>query len=110
MTCAGISSLVITGLKRFQGRESLHGELINNCGKGAASISLQRGIDWLANHFQVGQNYGNGQQWKLYYLYGLERAGRLGGLRFFGPHDWYRLGAEELVHDQNKLSGFWQAR
>ena len=110
MTCAGISSLVITGLKRFQGRESLHGELINNCGKGAASISLQRGIDWLANHFQVGQNYGNGQQWKLYYLYGLERAGRLGGLRFFGQHDWYRLGAEELVHDQNKLSGFWQGR
>ena len=62
----------------------------------------------MANHFQVGQNYGNGQQWKLYYLYGLERAGRLGGLRFFGQHDWYRLGAEELVHEQNKLSGFWQ--
>ena len=97
MTCAGISSLVITGLKRFQGRESLHGELINNCGKGAASISLQRGIDWLANHFQVGENYGNGQQWKLYYLYGLERAGRLGGLRFsarttgiaWGPKSWF---------------------
>ncbi len=108
MTCAGISSLLITGLKRFQGQESLQGELIHNCGKGGANPSLQRGIDWLANHFQVGQNYGNGQQWKLYYLYGLERAGRLGGLRFFGQHDWYRLGAEELVHDQNKLSGFWQ--
>src|SRR3954451_10592280 len=108
MTCAGISSLVITGLKRFQGQEFLQGENIQNCGKGGISPSLQHGIDWMANHFQVGQNFGNGQQWKLYYLYGLERAGRLGGLRFFGQHDWYRLGAEELVHEQNKLSGFWQ--
>ena len=108
MTCAGISSLIITGLKRFQGQEFLQGETIQNCGKGGVSPSLQRGIDWLASHFQVGQNYGNGQQWKFYYLYGLERAGRLAGLRFFGQHDWYRLGAEELVHEQNKLSGFWQ--
>ena len=108
MTCAGISSLVITGLKRFQGQEFLQGEAIQNCGKGGISPSLQRGIDWMASHFQVGQNFGNGQQWKLYYLYGLERAGRLGGLRFFGQHDWYRMGAEELVHEQNKLSGFWQ--
>jgi hypothetical protein len=69
---------------------------------------LQFGIDWLAHNFQVGQNVGAGQQWKFYYLYGLERAGRLAGIRFFGPHDWYRMGAEELVHDQNKLSGFWQ--
>ena len=35
-------------------------------------------------------------------------AGRLAGIRFFGQHDWYRLGAEELVHEQNKLDGFWQ--
>jgi hypothetical protein len=61
----------------------------------------------MASHFHVGQNFGGGQQWKLYYLYGLERAGRLAGIRFFGQHDWYRLGAEELVHDQDKLSGFW---
>ena len=108
MTCAGISSLIITGLKRFQGQEFLEGEQIQNCGKGGISPSLQRGIDWLANHFQVGQNFGNGQQWKFYYLYGLERAGRLAGLRFFGQHDWYREGAEELVHEQDKLSGFWQ--
>ena len=108
MTCAGISSLIVTGLRRFQGAEHLQGDRISNCGKGAVSLSLQRGIDWMANHFHVGQNYGGNQQWKLYYLYGLERVGRLGGIRFFGQHDWYRLGAEELVHEQNKLSGFWQ--
>jgi hypothetical protein len=108
MTCAGISSLIITGMRRYQGQEFLQGETIRNCGKGGFNRSLQMGVDWLARNFQVGQNFGGGQQWKYYYLYGLERAGRLAGIRFFGPHDWYRLGAEELVHQQDKLSGFWQ--
>jgi hypothetical protein len=107
MTCAGISSLVITGLKRFQGQEFLQGEVIRNCGKGGFNTNLQRAADWMANHFFVGQNFGNGQQWKFYYLYGLERAGRLTGQRFFGEHDWYREGAEELVHLQDNLSGSW---
>jgi hypothetical protein len=107
MTCAGISSLIISGLRRFQGQEFLQGETIQNCGKGGENRNLRAGIDWLANHFQVGQNFGAGQQWKFYYLYGLERAGRLAGIRFFGQNDWYRLGAEELVHEQNKLNGFW---
>jgi Domain of unknown function (DUF4159)/A-macroglobulin TED domain len=107
MTCAGVSSLIITGLRRFQGQEFLQGETIQNCGRGGINPRLQAGINWLAEHFQVSQNFGNGQQWKYYYLYGLERAGRLTGLRFFGRNDWYRLGAEELVHEQDKFGGFW---
>ena len=72
-----------------------------------STSACMRGIDWLASHFDVKQNLGHGQQYKNYYLYGLERAGRLAGLRFFGRNDWYRSGAEELVRTQNKLSGFW---
>ena len=42
-------------------------------------------IDWLAGPLSTStQNIGNGQQWHHYYLYGLERAGRLSGRRFFG--------------------------
>lgn len=108
MTCAGLSSLIITGLKRFQGQEFLQGDVIRNCGRGALNTNLQRGLDWMAGHFRVGDNYGHGQQWKFYYLYGMERAGRLTGQRFFGDHDWYREGAEELVHTQDKLQGFWR--
>jgi hypothetical protein len=107
MTCAGVSSLIITGLRRFQGQEFLQGDTIQNCGKGGINPRLQAGINWLAEHFYVSQNFGNGQQWKYYYLYGLERAGRLSGLRFFGQNDWYRKGAEELVHEQNKFGGYW---
>ena len=108
MTCAGVSSLIISGLRRFQGQEFLEGELIQNCGKGGFDRSLRGGTDWLVRHFQVDQNFGGGKQWKLYYLYGLERAGRLAGIRFFGAHDWYQAGAEELVREQDKLSGSWQ--
>ncbi len=108
MTCAGISSLIISGSRRYVGQEFLQGETIHDCGKGAFNAPLARGVDWLAEHFQVGQNFGQGQVWKYYYLYGMERAGRLAGVRYFGRHDWYREGAEELVHDQNPLSGFWR--
>ncbi len=107
MTCAGISSLVITGLKRYQGQESLDGETIIDCGKGGLNPNLQRGANWIARNFWVGQNLGNGQQWRFYYLYGLERAGRLTGCRFFGDHDWYREGAEKLVHEQDPVFDCW---
>jgi hypothetical protein len=108
MTCAGIASLVITGLKRYQGQEYLDGERIVDCGKGGLNVNIARANNWLARNFFVGQNLNAGQQWKYYYLYGLERAGRLTGQRFFGQHDWYREGAEELVHDQDNLQGWWR--
>jgi len=109
MTCAGISSLIITGLKRVQGREFLHNGRIERCGEDAISPSLQRGMDWMATNFDVRQNPGSGQ-WNLYYLYGLERAGRLAGRRFFGNHDWYRDGASVLVRGQNRLEGSWDGQ
>jgi hypothetical protein len=108
MTCAGISSLILTGARRYESLEHLQGEGIRDCGKGGYNPFVNRGIDWLANHFDVRQNFGNGQQWRYYYLYALERAGRLAGVRFLGQNDWYRMGAEQLVQDQNKLSGFWR--
>jgi hypothetical protein len=108
MTCAGIWSMIVTDTRRFQGQEYLRGALIHNCGVGGLNPKPYRGIDWLASHFSVGQNFPMGQQWKHYYLYGLERAGRLAGVRFFGRNDWYRLGAEELVRTQDRLSGTWR--
>jgi hypothetical protein len=107
MTCAGISSLILTGSRRYESLEYLQGEKINDCGKGGYNPNVAKGIDWLTNHFDVRQNFGNGQQWKFYYLYALERAGRLGGVRFFGQNDWYRLGAEQIVKEQKPLTGFW---
>jgi hypothetical protein len=107
MTCAGISDLIITSTRRSQGQEYLQEAAIHSCGRGAFNSKLERGINWMASNFRVGENFPMGQQWKYYYLYGLERAGRLAGVRFFGRNDWFRLGAEELIQNQNRLSGFW---
>ena len=63
----------------------------------------------MASKFRVRSNPGQGHAGsQLYYLYGMERAGRLAGRRFFGAHDWYREGAEELLRKQNRLSGAWR--
>lgn len=107
MTTAGISSLVITGLRRIQSRELLVGEEIRNCGEGGINPNIQRALDWMGANFRVDTNLGRGMTWKYYYLYGLERAGRLSGQRYFGSHDWYVEGAEELVNLQDKLLGNW---
>lgn len=106
MTTAGISSLVISGLRRYQGHEVLVDDTVRRCGEGAFNPNLQRGIDWLANNFSVSRNFNN-DGWNYYYLYGLERAGRLAGVRYFGSHDWYREGALELVRNQRPATGDW---
>lgn len=108
MTCAGIASLVISGRGQSRGQEFLQGDAIHECGKGGVNHSLQSGINWLAGHFEVTENFGGGKQWRFYYLYGLERAARLAGIRFFGDHDWYRAGTEELVREQHNPEGYWQ--
>jgi Domain of unknown function (DUF4159) len=109
MTCAGLSSLIITGLKRYQGHETLIGDTVQHCGEGEYDRRIQAALDWLGVHFSVRENPNSGQMWRYYFLYGLERAGRLTGQRFFGRHDWYREGAEVLVAEQDKLSGAWSS-
>jgi hypothetical protein len=108
MTCAGISSLIITGQERLPGEESLAGDQIQNCGKGGIDASLTRGIDWITRNFRVGENRPFGLQGRYAYLHALEEAGRLTGQRFFGDHDWYREAAWTLVHEQNRLEGDWR--
>ncbi|MCY2934086.1 MAG: DUF4159 domain-containing protein [Planctomycetota bacterium] len=109
MTCAGISSMIITGLRRYQGTERLLGDRIEGCGAGGFDRRVQAGIDWLSNRFTVRANPGSPVGiWRYYYLYGVERAGRLSGTRYFGKNDWYREGARELVAEQDRLQGFWR--
>jgi RNA polymerase sigma factor (sigma-70 family) len=110
MTCAGVASLIMSGHRQFKSQEVFKGETIENCGNGEVNRHIQTGIDWLTSHFSISQNFGAGPQWIFYYLYGLERAGRLTGMRTFGEHDWYRLGALELVREQNKLSGCFEGK
>ena len=107
MTCAGISSLIICQENLAdQGVPERGGEVVC-CQPNQTSEMISRSMKWLADRFSV---KGNPPQRSLiakyYYLYGLERVGRLSGRRFIGKFDWYREGAKELI-DTQKSSDTW---
>ncbi len=109
MTVAGIATLVITSeFLRSDKEVDRQGKPIC-CDEAPEDQALARAIAWLSDRrrFAVGHNPGS-RVWLLYYLYGLERAGRLSGRRFFGPFDWYRMGARYLVDQQSRRWGGWQ--
>lgn len=106
MTCAGIASMVIASGRLSSGRARVLRDRIYCCGDSTESDSVQRGLQWLGRAFTVRTNPGI-RSWLLYYLYGIERVGRLTGNRFIGRHDWYREGAEMLIRRQD-LTGGWR--
>jgi Domain of unknown function (DUF4159) len=111
MTCAGIGGLAIATAALESGDAAVEGGRVVCCRPHADDDHLERGLHWLAQKFTVRDNprpSGGGQPCLYYYLYGLERAGRLTARRFIGEHDWYREGAERLVREQDSLSHYWQ--
>ncbi|MGW8258179.1 MAG: DUF4159 domain-containing protein, partial [Thermoguttaceae bacterium] len=113
MTCAGITSLVITSDRIAQPDAKTSGKEIICCAEGdnRDMDPVEHGLYWLGKHFSVTQNPGSpGGLWWLYYLYGMERTGRLTARRFIGNADWYREGAQYLIQSQDPLSGFWSSR
>ena len=112
MTCAGIASLIIIEENLFNIKKQSNGDKAICCNNENNEFQkrIDAGFDWLAARFTVFGNPSSGNRQsshRYYYLYALERAGRFAGRRFFGPHDWYRVGAKELVRTQ-KAGGSWQ--
>ncbi|TWT38899.1 DUF4159 domain-containing protein [Blastopirellula retiformator] len=110
MTAAGISSMIITTKRLAEGDAVVNGESIQCCGQQTPNDAIEDGYNWLGRNFTVYTNPADGGDSLnlLYYLYAVERVGRLGGRRFIGDHDWYREGAEMLVNNQDSLSGSWR--
>jgi hypothetical protein len=102
MTCAGIATLAIV-------RE----ELEHRKSAGLASVEAEveemilGGWAWLDRNWGMDRNPGhpNGE-WYYYYLYSVERAGILTGVKRVGEKDWYLEGAAQLLARQ-KESGAW---
>ncbi len=112
MTCAGIACLVITADRVENADASVDGDRITCCSKGESDGNrVQRGLKWLGDHFSVTHNPGSPiNTWLMYYLYGLERAGRLTARRFIGQHDWYREGADALIKMKGDLADHWSSK
>lgn len=114
MTCAGIASLVIVNDMVYQSNAQVLGDRIQCCQEVAndGEERLNRAIRWLGAHFSVSHNP-DYSEWLLYYLYGLERVGRMTAHRFIGGHDWYREGASYLLRDMRSTvaaSGGWRGK
>ncbi len=108
MTVAGIATLQITSAMLRDEKDLLPNGQPRCCEPITEDQQLDRALAWMGRHFAVGSNPG-GRSWLFYYLYGMERAGRLSGRRFFGNHDWYREGALYLVNGQNQREGSWRS-
>lgn len=110
MQVAGISSLMITSSMLDDDRDVTSGQ-IDCCASRDDEVhrTIEAAFRWLGQRgtFTVQANPAAGASWYLYYLYGLERAGRFTGRRFIGEHDWYRLGVRHLISLQNPRDGSW---
>ena len=112
MTCAGISSLIISSDLIHQADARVTGDHIDCCARSETDNSdkIENALAWLARNFSIERNPGQRAAglWHLYYLYGLERVGRLTAHRFIGGSDWYREASALLVKQQDGLSGYWR--
>ena len=110
MTCAGIAALVITSGKARQNDDAqVAGGRIQCCMQGESDQDrLQNGLQWLGKNFAVTHNPADPENWLLYYLYGVERVGRLTAQRFIGRHDWYREGADHLMKMRGAFADHWK--
>ena len=100
MTTAGIAGLAIVK-DRLRALNRLEKETEKKI-----DAALVDGCAWLGKEFAVDKNPNTTGGWHYYYLYGLERAGAMTGLRWFGKREWYREGAQYLIRKQEPDGGW----
>lgn len=96
MTAAGLASLFVVLDYRYADAPGSAAPIVG---------AINRGLDWLGRYFTPNNARGP-YRWDYYYLYGVERVGRASGYRYFGPHDWFRIGAGWLL-EQQRSDGSW---
>lgn len=104
MTAAGLSSVMIAQ-SELKGYKYFSPDLQKRTQK-----AIDDGFAWLSHYYTIAGNpSGNKhrQNWHYYYLYGLERVGRLRGFDYIGTHRWYPQGAALLLEAQ-KADGRWK--
>jgi len=111
MTCAGIGCVVICMSKLQSGDAHVVGNSVECCGTQSDDDAVERAMQWLSRYFSASRNpsaINLRHRHLFYYLYAVERVGRLTGRRFVGRHDWYREGATSLLDMHDDFRGLWQ--
>jgi len=118
MSGAGVQSRLETGSMAAGAAGSLviYDHLMGIDWKTDPDVAL--GLKWLEEHWSVAgnpspvvSNEARTVSWfVLYYLYGIERLGRLTGADRIGAHDWYGEGAKAILEKQcDDGSWIWEA-
>ena len=108
MTCAGIASMIILQDAASSRDATATKDQIYCCGseKDNDPFDISQALEWLGRNFSASRNVNSPGAYTLYYMYALERVGRLTGQRFIGANDWYREGAEFLLQTQQLGGSF----
>ena len=112
MTCAGICSAFLIAENLNPGASIVNGNQVTCCQSPPINPLVDGGLIWLGKHFSVERNptvpaNDHHAAARYYYLYSLERTGRITGRRFIGKNDWYREGTKQLLQNQD-LKGGWR--
>jgi hypothetical protein len=99
MTAAGLASLL-------QCYDELHRDETIHPGADAAWAPIERGLEWIGEHFAAWENPGRGLQYYHYYLWTIERVGAASGFKHLGRHDWFDEIAEQLLRSQAPDGGW----
>ena len=102
MTTAGAAGLMICQSMLWKSRKFTAED------RDRTRTAVRDALAWMQVNFGVESNPKGQDSWHYYYLYGLERMGIVGHLRFIGTTDWYREGAEFLLQAQDD-TGSWEA-
>lgn len=92
MTAAGVAILQLAQQRLAREVETPNARLTD---------AIQRGLDWLDQRFDPTENPGLKNNYRFYYLYGIERLALAGGLATLNSRDWFAAGSRFILDQEN---------
>jgi hypothetical protein len=100
MTTVAVASLLVA-------HEALGQDESVDCRGTVPDPAITKGLKWLADHSAtIATDDRTSRAFPFPTLYGIERVGAAGGVKYFGPVNWYEKGAAYLLSIQ-EADGSW---
>ena len=105
---AGMTSVAVASL--MLAHEYLHQDESADCRGTVPDPAIAKGLKWLGEHAaEIATPERSNRNYPFPTLYGVERVGAAGGVKYFGTVNWYEKGAEWLLATQ-KRDGSWGSK